>query len=67
MVHFLTLRMREWKSNIGPDVQIHCIACQQSRGMLEAVGPKAADEAPHVPAVVIHISTRSTSASNLAG
>lgn len=41
-----TLRMREWKSNIGPDVQIHCLACQQSRGMLEAVGPKAADKLP---------------------
>lgn len=41
-----TLRMREWKSNIGPDVQIHCLACQQSRGMLEAVGPKAAEKLP---------------------
>ena len=43
---FPTLRMREWKSNIGPDVQIHCLACQQSRGMLEAVGPKAAEKLP---------------------
>jgi Domain of unknown function (DUF1998) len=43
---FPPLRMREWKSNIGPDVQIHCIACQQSRGMLEAVGPKAAEKLP---------------------
>ncbi|MBB2770698.1 UNVERIFIED_ORG: hypothetical protein GGE11_001611 [Mycolicibacterium obuense] len=43
---FPELRMREWKSNIGPDVQIHCLACQQSRGMLEAVGPKAAEKLP---------------------
>lgn len=43
---FPTLRMREWKSNIGPDVQIHCLACQQSRGMLEAVGPKASEKLP---------------------
>ena len=43
---FPTLRMREWKSNIGPDVQIHCLACQQSRGMLEAVGPKSAEKLP---------------------
>ncbi|MHA7662675.1 DrmB family protein [Mycolicibacterium sp. HS_4_1] len=43
---FPPLRMREWKSNIGPDVQIHCLACQQSRGMLEAVGPKAAEKLP---------------------
>jgi len=43
---FPTLRMREWKSNIGPDVQIHCLACQQSRGMLEAVGPKAEEKLP---------------------
>ena len=43
---FPPLRMREWKSNIGPDVQIHCMACQQSRGMLEAVGPKSAEKLP---------------------
>ena len=43
---FPTLRMREWKSNIGPDVQIHCLACRQSRGMLEAVGPKATEKLP---------------------
>jgi hypothetical protein len=43
---FPPLRMREWKSNIGPDVQIRCLACEQSRGMLEAVGPKAAEKLP---------------------
>ena len=43
---FPSLRMREWKSNIGPDVQIHCLACQQSRGMLEAVGPRASEKLP---------------------
>lgn len=43
---FPELRMREWKSNIGPDVQIHCLACRQSRGMREAVGPKAAEKLP---------------------
>ncbi len=36
------LRMREWKSNIGPDVQIICQACKQKRGMLEATA-RAAD------------------------
>jgi hypothetical protein len=43
---FPELRMREWKSNIGPDVQIHCLTCQRSRGMLEAVGPKASEKLP---------------------
>ncbi|MCY4726810.1 DUF1998 domain-containing protein [Nocardioides sp. STR2] len=41
------LRMREWKSNIGPDVQIMCVSCGASRGMLEATGPKAVDKLPH--------------------
>jgi hypothetical protein len=40
------LRMREWKSNIGPDVQIMCVSCGASRGMLEATGPKAAEKLP---------------------
>jgi hypothetical protein len=40
------LRMREWKSNIGPDVQIMCISCGATRGMLEATGPKAGDKLP---------------------
>ena len=40
------LRMREWKSNIGPDVQIMCTSCGASRGMLEATGPKAVDKLP---------------------
>ncbi|GAA4129656.1 DUF1998 domain-containing protein [Nocardioides fonticola] len=41
------LRMREWKSNLGPDVQIICLSCDAKRGMLEATGPKAADKLPH--------------------
>ncbi len=40
------LRMREWKSNLGPDVQIICLSCDARRGMLEATGPKAADKLP---------------------
>lgn len=40
------LRMREWKSNIGPDVQIMCIPCGATRGMTEATGPKAVDKLP---------------------
>ncbi|MEP9415806.1 DUF1998 domain-containing protein [Gordonia sp. VNQ95] len=40
------LRMREWKSNIGPDVQIMCLNCDARRGMLEATGPKAGDKLP---------------------
>lgn len=40
------LRMREWKSNIGPDVQIICLSCDARRGMLEATGPKASDKLP---------------------
>lgn len=41
------LRMREWKSNLGPDVQISCLSCDARRGMLEATGPKAAEKLPH--------------------
>ncbi|RDB46377.1 DUF1998 domain-containing protein [Tsukamurella tyrosinosolvens] len=41
-----SLRMREWKSNIGPDVQIVCLSCDARRGMLEATGPKAAEKLP---------------------
>ena len=44
---FPRLRMREWKSNIGPDVQIMCTSCQARRGMLEATGPLAASKLPH--------------------
>jgi hypothetical protein len=40
------LRMREWKSNIGPDVQITCKVCKAARGMLEATGPAAAKKLP---------------------
>ncbi|KSU60112.1 MULTISPECIES: DUF1998 domain-containing protein [Gordonia] len=41
-----SLRMREWKSNIGPDVQIVCLSCDSRRGMLEATGPKATEKLP---------------------
>jgi hypothetical protein len=40
------LRMREWKSNIGPDVQIMCLSCDARRGMLEATGPDAHKKLP---------------------
>lgn len=40
------LRMREWKSNIGPDVQIICQVCDLQRGMREATGPKAESKLP---------------------
>lgn len=40
------LRMREWKSNIGPDVQIMCMVCDARRGMREATGPKADTKLP---------------------
>ena len=40
------LRMREWKSNLGPDVQISCESCGVKRGMLEATGPKAQNKLP---------------------
>ena len=43
---FPSLRMREWKSNIGPDVQIMCLSATARRGMLEATGPKAAEKLP---------------------
>lgn len=43
---FPRLRMREWKSNIGPDVQIMCTSCDSRRGMLEATGPKAESKLP---------------------
>jgi hypothetical protein len=38
--------MREWRSNIGPDVQIICMACDARRGILEATGRDAADKLP---------------------
>ncbi|MCO7218475.1 DUF1998 domain-containing protein [Klenkia sp. PcliD-1-E] len=51
------LRMREWKSNIGPDVQIMCQACKQKRGMLEATArgadtklPRCRGRHPHLDA-----------------
>ena len=40
------LRMREWKSNIGPDVQIICQACRERRGMLEATARGADSKLP---------------------
>ena len=40
------LRMKEWKSNIGPDVQIICKACNAQRGMLEATGRDAKQKLP---------------------
>jgi hypothetical protein len=43
---FPQLRMREWKSNIGPDVQIMCLSCEARRGMLEATGPNAPKKLP---------------------
>lgn len=45
---FPRLRMREWKSNLGPDVQIMCDSCDERprRGMLEATGPKADTRLP---------------------
>jgi len=49
--------MREWKSNIGPDVQIMCQACKLSRGMREATArgadeklPKCRGRHPHLDA-----------------
>jgi hypothetical protein len=44
---FPQLRMREWKSNIGPDVQIVCGSCDARRGMLEATGPKSESKLPN--------------------
>jgi len=41
------LRMREWKSNIGPDVQIMCLSCDSRRGMREATGRAAEDKLPY--------------------
>ncbi|WP_199584096.1 DUF1998 domain-containing protein [Blastococcus sp. TF02A-30] len=51
------LRMREWKSNIGPDVQLICQACKKQRGMLEATArgadtklPRCRGRHPHLDA-----------------
>jgi len=38
--------MREWKSNIGPDVQIICQVCKKQRGMLEATARGADTKLP---------------------
>lgn len=44
---FPRLRMREWKSNIGPDVQLMCLSCDSRRGMREATGRTAEDKLPY--------------------
>lgn len=43
---FPQMRMREWKSNIGPDVQLMCISCDSRRGMREATGRDAEKKLP---------------------
>lgn len=44
---FPQLRMLEWKSNIGPDVQIRCLSCGSRRGMREATGRDAEKKLPY--------------------
>lgn len=41
------LRMREWKSNIGPDVQLICLSCDARRGMREATARDAEEKLPY--------------------
>ena len=54
------LRMREWKSNIGPDVQIMCTSATSAAGMLEATGPKARRRSSRAAAGGTRTSTPST-------
>lgn len=44
---FPQMRMREWKSNIGPDVQLMCVSCDSRRGMREATGRDAEKRLPY--------------------
>jgi hypothetical protein len=51
------LRMQEWASNLGPQVQIICQACKAQRGMLEATArgadtklPRCRGRHPHLDA-----------------
>lgn len=40
------LRMPEWRSNIGPEVQIECVACGKRRGLRELTGTAGAKRMP---------------------
>lgn len=40
------LRMLEWRSNLGPEVHIHCISCGLRRSMRELTGTAGKDRMP---------------------
>jgi hypothetical protein len=51
------LRMLEWRSNLGPEVQIHCVPCGLRRSMRELTGTDGAERLPHCRGRHPHLGT----------
>jgi hypothetical protein len=51
------LRMMEWRSNIGPEVRITCVACGLTRSMRELTGTAGAERMPHCRGRHPHLGT----------
>jgi len=51
------LRMLEWRSNIGPEVRITCVACGLTRSMRELTGTAGAERMPHCRGRHPHLGT----------
>ena len=51
------LRMLEWRSNLGPEVQIHCISCGRRRSMRELTGTDGAERLPNCRGRHPHLGT----------
>ncbi len=51
------LRMLEWRSNIGPEVRVTCVACGLTRSMRELTGTAGAERMPHCRGRHPHLGT----------
>lgn len=51
------LRMLEWRSNLGPEVRIQCVACQSWRSMRELTGTAGAERMPRCRGRHPHLGT----------
>ncbi len=51
------LRMLEWRSNLGPEVHIHCVTCDARRSMRELTGTAGADRMPRCRGRHPHLGT----------
>lgn len=52
-----SLRMLEWRSNLGPEVHIHCVSCGKRRSMRELTGTAGAERMPHCRGRHPHLGT----------